>query len=159
MNSRSAASLRARYVEQAAGDLEENRHRQRELAERLRMLKQEEALLTDILALAERYEETNVPALRERPEREAVTSREKAAATGKPVQPLLRDVLIELLGAHDAPRSAKDLRDELMARHPDRSPTPQVVRNALASLVAKGRIRRHERARSVSYTVAEHPTR
>src|SRR5512147_133521 len=56
VTSQPAATLRSRYVEQAASDLEENRRRQRELTEKLTMLKQEEALLMDILTLAERYE-------------------------------------------------------------------------------------------------------
>ena len=130
-----SASLRTRYVEQAVSDLAENRRRQRELAEKLKMLKQEEALLTDILRLAERNEEANPSPTR-----------------------LLRDVLIELLGTQDRPRSAKALCDELKERHPDRSPTPQLVRSALESLVAKGRVRRHKRERAVSYSLAERAT-
>ncbi|MFJ9865940.1 hypothetical protein [Streptomyces sp. NPDC101165] len=158
MTNRSAASLRARYVEQAVSDLAENRRRQRELAEKIKMLEQEEALLTDILTLAERYEEANPAPLPEQPQQRPVTARAKAAETGKSRQPLLGDALIDLLAAHDEPRSAKDLRDELMERNPDRSPTPQVVRNALESLVAKGRIRRHKRERSVSYTLVGRTT-
>ncbi|MFE1881477.1 hypothetical protein [Streptomyces diastatochromogenes] len=153
MTSRSAASLRARYVEQAVSDLAENRRRQRELAEKIKMLEQEEALLMDILTLAERYEEANHSPLPEQAERRPVTVRVKAGATETSRQPLLGDALIELLGTHGEPRSAKALRDELMERHPNRSPTPQVVRNALESLVAKGRIRRHKRERSVSYSL------
>ncbi|MEU8972055.1 hypothetical protein AB0D11_22745 [Streptomyces monashensis] len=156
MTGRSTASLRARYVEQAASDLAENRRRQRQLAQKIKMLEQEEALLMDILTLAERYEETKAPPQPERTQHhQPVATREKATATGTSRQPLLGDVVIELLGAHDEPRSAKELRDELMERYPDRSPTPQVVRNALESLVAKGRIRRRKRERSVSYALAE----
>ncbi|MER6695144.1 hypothetical protein ABT329_40715, partial [Streptomyces minutiscleroticus] len=65
------------------------------------------------------------------------------------------DEIARVLGGHSEPRSAKELRDELLKKHPDRSPTPQVVRNTLESLVAKGRIRRHKRERSVMYTLAE----
>ncbi|MGW2746277.1 hypothetical protein [Streptomyces sp. NPDC001450] len=158
MTSRSAASLRARYVEQAVSDLAENRRRQRELAQKIKMLKQEEALLMDILKLAERYEEANPAPLPGQAQQRPAVTRAKAAETGKPQQPLLGDALIELLGNHEEPRSAKALRDELMERHPDRSPTPQVVRNTLESLVAKGRIRRHKRERSVSYALAERAT-
>ncbi|MCD9874978.1 hypothetical protein [Streptomyces guryensis] len=142
MSSRSTASLRARYVEQAVSDLAENRRRQNELAEKAKMLKQEEALLMDILKLAERYEETNPSP--EPPPRHQPPSR--------PEQ--LRELLVELLGTHDQPRSARVLRDELVQRHPDRAPTPQVVRNALESLVAKGRIRRHKQERAVSYSLS-----
>ncbi|MFG2122806.1 hypothetical protein [Streptomyces sp. NPDC048710] len=158
MTSRSAASLRARYVEQAVSDLAENRRRQRELAQKIKMLEQEEALLMDILTLAERYEEANPAPLPEQVQQRPVTTRAKAAERGKSRQPLLGDALIELLDTHDEPRSAKDLREELMERHPDRSPTPQVVRNTLESLVAKGRIRRHKRERSVSYALVGRAT-
>ncbi|MFI1367116.1 hypothetical protein [Streptomyces griseochromogenes] len=158
MTSRSAASLRARYVERAVSDLAENRRRQRELAEKIKMLEQEEALLMDILALAERYEEAHPSPVPVESQHRPATARAKATAMGKSRQPLLGDVLVELLGTHDEPRSAKDLRDELTERHPDRTATPQVVRNTLESLVAKGRIRRHKRERSVSYTLAERAT-
>lgn len=92
---------------QAASDLEENRRLQQELTERITVLKQEEALLAD------------------------------------------------LLGKYDEPRLAKELRDELLVKHPDRNPTPQVVRNTLESLVAKGRIRHHKQERSVMYTLVK----
>lgn len=180
MTSRPAATLRSRYVEQAASDLQENRRRQQELVERMKVLQQEEALLADILNLAERYEDLADPShlpeqLREEPvavkakragagtsSRRAATAGTAAAqsaartgAKGKPRRPLLGDLLEELLGDHREPRLAKELRDELMQKHPDRDPTPQVVRNTLESLVAKGRIRRHKQQRSVMYTVVK----
>ncbi|MEU6553240.1 hypothetical protein ABZ915_23595 [Streptomyces sp. NPDC046915] len=180
MTSQPAATLRARYVEQAASDLEENRRRQQELTQRMEVLKQEEALLTDILSLAERYEgfadtshlpeqaqEEPVVAKAERAADRTASRRStstrtapagnqaKADAKGKSRQPLLGDLLAGLLSKHDEPRLAKDLRDELMETHPDRNPTPQVVRNTLESLVAKGRIRRHKQQRSVMYTLVK----
>ncbi|MET8565354.1 hypothetical protein ABZV75_34135 [Streptomyces flaveolus] len=166
MTSQSTATLRSRYVEQAASDLEENRRRQQELAQTIKMLKREEALLVDILALAERHEGdvSEAPTLPEQAQDEPAVRRARTAgaqtgtrrrkARGKSRQPLLADLLLELLRAQDQPRFAKELRDELLAKHPDRSPTPQVVRNTLESLVAKGRIRRHKHERSVTYTVA-----
>jgi predicted transcriptional regulator len=66
---------------------------------------------------------------------------------------------MELLAGHREPRLAKDLRDELMAKHPDREPTPQVVRNTLESLVAKGQVRRHKEDRSVMYTLVDRSAR
>lgn len=186
MTSQSAATLRSRYVEQAASDLEENRRRQRELTEKLTVLKQEEALLVDILTLAERYEglsdasrlpeqaQGEPPAGQEEKgvsgavpapsggtsrrrsgaaARRTVTGTARSDAKGKSRQPLLGDILMDLLAAHDEPRLAKELRDELLEKHPDRAPTPQVVRNTLESLVAKGRVRRHRQKRSVLYTV------
>ncbi|MEX1654370.1 hypothetical protein ABZ960_14460 [Streptomyces pseudovenezuelae] len=179
MTSQSAATLRSRYVAQAASDLEENRRRQKELEERLSVLKQEEALLADILTLAERYEgfadasrlpeqvqdepavakakaPTRAAARRSAPAKSATTTTApKAGAKGKSHQPLLGDLLAELLGQYEEPRPAKELRDELLKKHPDRNPTPQVVRNTLESLVAKGRIRRHKEQRSVMYTLVE----
>src|ERR1051325_5247032 len=60
----------------------------------------------------------------------------RGGAKGEPRPPLLDDLLLKLLGGHDDPRLAKELRDELLEKHPDRDPTPQVVRNTLESLVA-----------------------
>nr|WP_202538084.1 hypothetical protein [Streptomyces sp. SID8379] len=162
--------------------MEENRRLQQELKERISMLKQEEALLQDIISLAERYEGfTDASRLPEQTQDEPVaakpkskraaagtTSRRtaptktasagtpaKAAAEGKPRPALLGDLLMKLLAKSDEPRLAKELRDELLKKHPDRNPTPQVVRNTLESLVAKGRIQRHKQQRSVMYTVVK----
>ncbi|MDT7847415.1 hypothetical protein [Streptomyces justiciae] len=176
MTSQSAASLRSRYVAQAASDLEENRQKQQELAERISVLKQEEALLAEILNVAERYEGfTDAPRLPEQSQNDPTVTKAKRApagnaarraatkptpakapqtgSKGKPQQPLLGDLLAELLGQYEEPRLAKELRDELLEKHPDRTPTPQVVRNTLESLVAKGRIQRHKQQRSVMYTL------
>nr|WP_205615590.1 hypothetical protein [Streptomyces harenosi] len=174
--------MRARYVEQAASDLEENRRLQQELTERIAVLKQEEALLSDILNLAERYQGfADVPRLPEQAQDEPVAAKAKPAlprtasrrsptartssartaakkgakAKGKTRQPLLGDLLADLLAQYDEPRLAKDLRDELLVKHPDRNPTPQVVRNTLESLVAKGRIRRQKKEGSVMYTLVK----
>ncbi|MCX4597904.1 hypothetical protein OG819_52815 [Streptomyces sp. NBC_01549] len=185
MTSQSAATLRSRYSEQAASDLEENRRRQQELAEQITMLKQEEALLVDILTLAERYEclpdpsprpdqarsgnvlgtgtqvreDTSIPSGRTSRRSSSPTTRRtrptQSGAKGKSRQPLLGDILLSLLGGHTEPRLAKELWDELLAKHPDRNPTPQVVRNTIESLVAKGRVQRHKQQRSVMYTLAQ----
>ncbi|MFB8131218.1 hypothetical protein [Streptomyces mirabilis] len=190
MTSQSASTLRSRYVAQAASDLEENRQQQRELAERITVLKQEEALLSDILNLAERYEgfadASRLPEqLQDKPvaakakqapagvaARRSTSAKTtsakttsakttpagqtaKAGAKGKSRRPLLGDLLADLLGQYDEPRLAKELRDELLEKHPDRNPTPQVVRNTIESLVAKGRIRRHKQQRSVMYTLVK----
>ncbi|MEV7991320.1 hypothetical protein AB0O67_05220 [Streptomyces sp. NPDC086077] len=183
MTSQSTATLRTRYIEQAASDLETNRHQQEELSGALQRLKQEEALLVDILSLAERYEglpdssdlpvqkraeptrtrsEQPAPLTSEVPPRRLAHARggrsrkavAETGAKGKSRQPMLGEILTELLGSHEEPRLAKELRDELMSKHPDRSPTPQVVRNTLESLVAKGRVQRHKQQRSVMYTLA-----
>ncbi|MFB8025596.1 MULTISPECIES: hypothetical protein [unclassified Streptomyces] len=185
MTSRSATTLRSRYVAQAASDLEENHRRQQELAEELALLKQEEALLSDILNLAERHDVTSdtsrLPGQAQRgavltPARPAgetepvsaippgpaskgaagaVEKTREPIAKAAPPQPLLGDVLLKLLSTHEEPRLARELRDELLEKHPGRMPTPQVVRNTLESLVAKGRIRRHKQQRSVMYVLVE----
>ncbi|MCF3118337.1 hypothetical protein IPZ68_01230 [Streptomyces arenae] len=180
MSSQSAAELRSRYVEQVASELDENRRRQEELAQKIEVLKQEETLLTDILGLAERYEgfavatalpaqKRDAPAVAKAKRRGAngsiahgraasrstpTAAKAKGGAKGATRRPLLGDLLMTLLSGHDEPRSAKELRDELLKKHPDRNPTPQVVRNTLESLVAKSRIERHKQQRSVMYTVA-----
>lgn len=198
VTSQPASTLRARYVEQAASDLEENRRLQRELTERIAVLKQEEELLADILRLAEGS--PDVPVLPEQAKDEPSlpkagdqigarkaadqptapqgkdgrrapkakdgrrTSRAKDESGGrkakrarpKPAsQPLLGDLLTDQLGGHDEPRLAKELREELMEKHPDRTPTPQVVRNTLENLVAKGQVQRHKQGRSVMYTLTQ----
>ncbi|RKE23603.1 hypothetical protein [Streptomyces sp. TLI_171] len=154
MTSQSAATLRSRYAVQAASDLEENRRRQQELAEQMKVLRGEEALLIDIIALAEHYPaDTEDSPLPEQAQDEPAPA--PPAAPGKPRRPLLGDVLTELLAGHREPCLAKDLRDELVLKHPDREPTPQVVRNTLESLVAKGRVNRHKEDRSVRYTLTD----
>ncbi|MEU8923652.1 hypothetical protein AB0D10_22355 [Kitasatospora sp. NPDC048545] len=163
MTRQPASTLRSRYVEQVASDLDKNHRRQQELDEELRVLKQEEALLVDILSLAERYEGFSDPSrLPEQTQDEPVGGRPrpaahtaKAGATESSRRPLLGDLLADLLDDHDEPCTAKDLREKLMTKHPKRNPTPQVVRNTLESLVAKGRVRRHKQDRSVLYTLVE----
>lgn len=172
MTSQSAATLRSRYAEQAASDLAENRRRQQELAQQMEMLKQEEALLADILDLARRHEgspEGSRPPGQAQDDPVAVAKAERAPARtaprraepakggtkGRSGRPLLGELLVDLLGEHEEPCLAKDLRDELLETRPDRNPTPQVVRNTLESLVAKGRIRRHKQQRSVMYTLVK----
>ncbi|MEV0183235.1 hypothetical protein AB0I54_28665 [Streptomyces sp. NPDC050625] len=159
MPSQAAATLRSRYLEQAASDLEENRRLQRELAEKIEMLKQEEELLIDILALTERFPQVaDSPASPVPADSKGAPPRERRSADETDVksrtrQPLLGDLLTELLGGHQQPQLAQDLRKELLNKHPDREPSPQVVRNTLESLVAKGRIQRHKQKRSVTYTL------
>ncbi len=174
-------STAIRLVDQAASDLEANRRLQQKLTDRITVLQQEEALLTDILKLAQQYEGFADPSrlpeqLQDEPGTAAPKAKRvsagaarrsvpagtaaagdtrKAGAKTKARRPLLGDLLMEMLGAHEEPRLAKELRDELLAQHPDRDPTPQVVRNTLEALVAKGRIQRHKQQRSVMYTLVD----
>jgi hypothetical protein len=147
-------------VEQAVSDLERNRQIQLQLAEQITMLKEEEALLQDILQLAERYDGlSDPPKLPEQPQDSPVprSTRRAAGVKGKSRRPLLGDVLLALLAGHDEPRQAKEVRKELLQKHPDRNPTPQVVRNTLESLVAKGHVKRHREHHSVKYALAKAP--
>jgi predicted flap endonuclease-1-like 5' DNA nuclease len=172
VTSQSADTLRSRYVEQAASDLRENHRRQQELAEELGVLRQEEALLVDILALAERHENpaspsgprepvpVEEPVAEEAPAREdvpvaAAQAAQAAQVAEQPRQAPLSDLLTGLLGTHQGPRLAKQLREELVARFPEWSPTPQVVRNTLESLVSKGLVERHNQQRSVTYALVQ----
>ncbi|MEQ6028125.1 hypothetical protein SOM70_36845 [Streptomyces salinarius] len=163
-------------MEQAATDLERNRREQQELARRLDALREEETLLTSILDLAEHsaavpeqaQEESTPrpsrapsrgapapPARRQRQDTAARPSRGRRARQPTGRRPLLRDLLLDLLKGHLEPCPAHELREELLRVHPDRVPTPQVVRNTLEGLVAKGLIRRHKQNRSVLYTAVE----
>ncbi|MFI7143136.1 hypothetical protein ACIBQ5_37250 [Streptomyces massasporeus] len=189
------ATIRSRYAEQAASDLGENRRQQKDLAHHLEVLRQEEALLLDILKLAEDAAvpppdgSTSVagqdreelvrpagdsaspvidqvaptgkapsPPPARAPKAQLVGSAAKQARQVKDPgkrEPLLRELLLNLLKAHNEPRLAAEIREELLQKYPDRRPTPQVVRNTLESLVAKGCIERYKQNRTVMYTVIE----
>ncbi|GAB1340609.1 hypothetical protein ACE1SV_71990 [Streptomyces sp. E-15] len=176
MPSKSAsATVRSRYMEQAATDLERNRREQQELARRLDALREEETLLRSILDLAEhaaavpeQAQEESTPRPSRAPSHSApeplARGQRRDTAASRPRRgrearqpagrrPLLRDLLLDLLKGHVEPVPAHELREELLRAHPDRVPTPQVVRNTLEGLVAKGLIRRHKQNRSVLYTV------
>jgi hypothetical protein len=166
------ATIRSRYMEQAASDLEDNRRRQQELTHQIEALQEEEKLLLDILNLAEHSaavpEQTQGPAgvggvlgsskaFAEPSARRTKTSGRKSfpdkEGPGTPQRTLLGDLLIGLLKGQSEPRPAKELRDELLSKHPDRAPTPQVVRNTMEGLVAKGLVERHKQQRSVMYAL------
>lgn len=168
------ATIRSRYTQQAASDLKDNRRQQQELAQQIEALQEEEKLLLDILSLAEPSAavpeqaqrpavtagapdspkpsakppagRTRVPAGKPSPEKKAPVS---------PQRPLLGHLLTDLLKRHDEPRLAKELREELLSTYPDRAPTPQVVRNTMEGLVAKGLVERHKQQRSVMYTLIQ----
>ncbi|MEV5956169.1 hypothetical protein AB0M11_20750 [Streptomyces sp. NPDC051987] len=168
-----AATVRSRYMEQAASDLEDNHRQQKELQRQLDALRQEEKLLLDILNLAEHSTTVPEQARATEPEKAPSTdakekstshpraaraavrgsSRKDKAPRGRAARrPLLGDLLLDLVKKHDRPRLAQELREELIKAHPDRVPTPQVVRNTLEGLVAKGLVQRHKQDRSVMYT-------
>jgi hypothetical protein len=158
-----AATTRSRYMEQAASDLEDNRRRQHDLARQIEALREEEKLLLDILSLAEHA--TTMPeqaqGLEEQPGAPTGSRpagqhpRKQRKGAGSRRGPLLGDLLVGLLEEHREPRLAKELREEFLSRHPERTPTPQVVRNTLEGLVAKGVVERRKQQRSVMYTLVK----
>jgi hypothetical protein len=168
--------LKSRYAELAHADLEENRRRQAELMSHVEALREEEALLVHICALtgqsavgplkspvpgqAQQGTPADVSMLEgQRPTEAAPHGRhraEKGAASKADVkQPLLKDLVLDLLRAHGEPRLAREVHEELLHKHPGRHPSVQVVRNTIEGLVAKGHVRRHKQGRSVMYSVSE----
>ncbi|MFB7780991.1 hypothetical protein [Streptomyces bauhiniae] len=156
-------------MEQAAQDLEENRRQQAAMAAQLASLREEELLLENILNLAEHsaaLPRQQSPASPAEPSdalaSDNVSPSPPGAVRSEPVRarrhaglPLLRELLVVLLAGHREPRLAKELHEELLEKHSDRRPSPQVVRNTLEDLVAKGQVRRHKQARTVTYTLSE----
>ncbi|WP_030992906.1 hypothetical protein [Streptomyces sp. NRRL WC-3744] len=175
----SPVTLRTRYTDQAVADLEENRRRQAELRSHLEVLQQEETLLLDILNLtgkpaanpgaAPPSEATESPSASSsatpaptEPSLDALAPAGDPPVPSKPEhrggsaqQPLLREVLLDLLSAHNEPRTAKEVWQEYLQNQPDRSPSNQVVRNTLEGLVARGLVTRHKQKRTVLYTLTE----
>jgi hypothetical protein len=90
------------------------------------------------------------------------TASKKAAAkkaVAKKTEPPLRELLEAILDRHNGePRTVRDVRDELIATHPDRTTHDQVVRNTLESGVAAGRIDRDRQQGSVMYTLRKTTT-
>ncbi|OAR26857.1 hypothetical protein A8W25_00710 [Streptomyces sp. ERV7] len=76
------------------------------------------------------------------------SSRAKAETSG----PTLREVVLGLFAGHQEPRTVADILTELTTAHPDRATSPQVVRNTLEALVAKGELERERKQGSVFYT-------
>ncbi|GGP46046.1 hypothetical protein [Streptomyces melanogenes] len=78
-------------------------------------------------------------------------SRSKAETSG----PTLREVVLGLFAGHQEPRTVSDVLAELTTAHPDRKTSPQVVRNTLEALVAKGELERERKQGSVFYTAPD----
>ncbi|MEU1071078.1 MULTISPECIES: hypothetical protein [unclassified Streptomyces] len=81
-------------------------------------------------------------------------SRGKAETSG----PTLREVVLGLFAGHQEPRTVADILTELTTAHPDRATSPQVVRNTLEALVAKGELERERKQGSVFYTAPDKGT-
>ncbi|MFD9489636.1 hypothetical protein [Streptomyces sp. NPDC059991] len=95
----------------------------------------------------------------------AAKSPKKAAAQAKkPTRkstesggPTLRELVLGLFAHHEEPRTVADILTELTTVHPDRQTSPQVVRNTLEALVAKGELERERKQGSVFYTAHRNP--
>ncbi|MFK8907938.1 hypothetical protein [Streptomyces sp. YS-3] len=68
--------------------------------------------------------------------------------------PTLREVVLGLFAGHQEPRTVADILTELTTHHPERNTSPQVVRNTLEALVAKGELERERKQGSVFYTAS-----
>lgn len=65
--------------------------------------------------------------------------------------------MLGLFADHQEPRTVADILTELTTTHPDRTTSPQVVRNTLEALVAKGELERERKQGSVFYTAHRDP--
>lgn len=63
--------------------------------------------------------------------------------------------MLGLFSGHQEPRTVSDVLTELTTAHPDRKTSPQVVRNTLEALVAKGELERERKQGSVFYTAPD----
>jgi hypothetical protein len=77
-----------------------------------------------------------------------------AAPRGKAAGPSLRELTGQYLARQSEPRSVAEVTGDLRAAHPERTLSPQLVRNALEKLVATGAAERSKQGSSVYYTPA-----
>jgi hypothetical protein len=113
---------------------------------------------------AEPVEETLAEAPKKRPVRKPAAKKTakkvpgqrattaKAAPAGRASRgPSLAELVVPLLSA-DTPRSTKEIVVALKEQHPERSTSDQLVRNALNTLISRGRAQRFQQQNSVFYT-------
>ncbi|MEU1071156.1 MULTISPECIES: hypothetical protein [unclassified Streptomyces] len=86
------------------------------------------------------------------PKKAAARPRKSASKGAESSGPTLREVVLGLFAGHQEPRTVADILTELTTAHPDRKTSPQVVRNTLEALVAKGELERERKQGSVFYT-------
>ncbi|MFD9792795.1 hypothetical protein ACFWXK_17795 [Streptomyces sp. NPDC059070] len=82
----------------------------------------------------------------------AAPAKKSTRATADSSGPTLRELVLGLFDGHQEPRTVADIVGELTTAHPDRKTSPQVVRNTLEALVAKGELERERKQGSVFYT-------
>ncbi|MFJ6699905.1 hypothetical protein ACIQM4_28125 [Streptomyces sp. NPDC091272] len=90
------------------------------------------------------------PAAKRVPGQRATTA--KTAPAGRTKRgPSLTDLVAPLLSA-DTPRSTKEVLAALREHHPERATSDQLVRNALNTLISRGKAQRLQQQNSVFYT-------
>ncbi|MFC0850139.1 hypothetical protein ACFH04_41420 [Streptomyces noboritoensis] len=91
------------------------------------------------------------------PKKAAAPAKKPARKSTESSGPTLRELVLGLFADHQEPRTVADILTELTTTHPDRTTSPQVVRNTLEALVAKGELERERKQGSVFYTAHRNP--
>ncbi|MFI1102143.1 hypothetical protein [Streptomyces melanogenes] len=91
------------------------------------------------------------------PKKAAAQAAKPAGKSTDSSGPTLRELVLGLFADHQEPRTVADILTELTTTHPDRKTSPQVVRNTLEALVAKGELDRERKQGSVFYTAHRDP--
>ncbi|GAA0585809.1 hypothetical protein [Streptomyces crystallinus] len=86
------------------------------------------------------------------PKKASAPAKKSADKSAESSGPTLRELVLGLFAGHQEPRTVADVLTELTTVHPDRKTSPQVVRNTLEALVAKGELERERKQGSVFYT-------
>jgi hypothetical protein len=153
----SQVPIQERYASQVSQDLERNRRQQEELKSQLEVLHGEESWLSSVVLTLTGAEPAGPPSTasaqyRRTPDEDQphrTTDAEVGHARGS--RPPLGEIIWQVLSAHEEPQTVTAMHREVTELHPDRAASPQVVRNALETLVAKGRVKRRKEQRNVTY--------
>ncbi|WP_406345824.1 hypothetical protein [Streptomyces sp. NBC_00648] len=101
--------------------------------------------------------ETKAAKTAKSPKKAAAQAKKPAGKSTESGGPTLRELVLGLFANHEEPRTVADILTELTTAHPDRQTSPQVVRNTLEALVAKGELERERKQGSVFYTAHRNP--
>lgn len=175
-------NLQSHYAQQVAADLERNLAEQERIRSeaaalqgRLEGLQKDHDLLVSMQAAvgapsaknaksprsAKEAKSASVPRARRRTNANTARAEsakpDKAARAKTPAKavktaPSLRELVVALLAAHQEPRSAAEVAQELAQSHPERKAGVAVVRNALEASVAKNQSERTKQQKSVYYS-------
>lgn len=175
-------NLQSHYAQQVAADLERNLAEQERIRSeaaalqgRLEGLQKDHGLLVSMQAAvgapsaknaksarsAKEAKSASVPRARRRTNANTAgaenakpdkAARAKTPAKAVKTAPSLRELVVALLAAHQEPRSAAEVAQELAQSHPERKAGVAVVRNALEASVAKNQSERTKQQKSVYYS-------